>query len=244
MGRVHVRAHGAVPPERFVAALTDFGPGRGGLGQQRPEDLVVHDRGDTWADVTEGSAAGGVWQRLRYDWSVPDVVTLEVLDSNAFGPGSRWTYRVESDGAGGCLVDLTIVRVPTTTRGQRARRRPRARRQRVLRPRPAAIPAAAGEPVADAVLTDLGGHRDRPPPSERAIRGPRPRRGRGQGLGTVGAVMGLLDAGWTFPRVAGTSVGALAAAFAAAGADSTVFREVLGRLDLRRIPDRRVPLPL
>jgi NTE family protein len=65
-----------------------------------------------------------------------------------------------------------------------------------------------------------------------------------KGLGTVGAVMGLLDAGWTFPRVAGTSVGALAAAFAAAGADSAVLRDVLGRLDLRRIPDRRVPLPL
>src|SRR5215212_11007612 len=65
-----------------------------------------------------------------------------------------------------------------------------------------------------------------------------------KGLGTVGAVMAMLDAGWTFPRVAGTSVGALAAAFAAAGADSTVFRDVLGRLDLRRIPDRRVPVPL
>ena len=65
-----------------------------------------------------------------------------------------------------------------------------------------------------------------------------------KGLGTAGAVMGLLDAGWTFPRVAGTSVGALAAAFAAAGADSGDFRDVLGRLDLRKIPDRRVPLPL
>jgi NTE family protein len=39
-----------------------------------------------------------------------------------------------------------------------------------------------------------------------------------KGLGTAGAVMDLLDAGWTFPRVAGTSVGALAAAFAAARA--------------------------
>ncbi|UOY03682.1 patatin-like phospholipase family protein [Blastococcus sp. PRF04-17] len=65
-----------------------------------------------------------------------------------------------------------------------------------------------------------------------------------KGLGTAGAVMGLLDEGWTFPRVAGTSVGALAAAFAAAGADSATLRDVLGRLDLRRIPDRRVPVPL
>jgi NTE family protein len=65
-----------------------------------------------------------------------------------------------------------------------------------------------------------------------------------KGLGTAGAVMGLLDAGWTFPRVAGTSVGAVAAAFAAAGADSRTFGDVLGRLDLSRIPDRRLPLPL
>ncbi|MCW2741566.1 MAG: Patatin [Blastococcus sp.] len=65
-----------------------------------------------------------------------------------------------------------------------------------------------------------------------------------KGLGTAGAVMGLLEAGWTFPRVAGTSVGALAAAFAAAGADAAGFREILGRLDLSRIPDRRLPVPL
>jgi hypothetical protein len=119
MGRVHLRAHGAVPPERFLAALTDFGPGREQIwGDSDPRHLVVHQRGDAWAEVTEGSGAGGVWQRLRYDWSAPDVVTLDVLDSNAFGPGSRWTYRVESDGAGGCHVDLTIVRVPTTPKGR------------------------------------------------------------------------------------------------------------------------------
>jgi hypothetical protein len=119
MGRSHVRAAGAVPPARFIAALTDVGPGRADVwGNSNPRDLMVHDRGDSWADVTERSTSGGVWQRLRYDWSVPGVVTLDVLDSNAFGPGSRWTYLVESDGAGGCLIDLTIERVPTTTRGR------------------------------------------------------------------------------------------------------------------------------
>ena len=119
MGRVHVRASGAVSPQRFITALTDFGPDRRMVwGNSEPASFVVHARGDTWADVTEGTAVGGVWQRLRYDWSVPDVVTLDVLDSNAFGPGSRWTYLVESDGAGGCHVDLTIVRVPTTPRGR------------------------------------------------------------------------------------------------------------------------------
>ena len=62
------------------------------------------------------------------------MVTLDVLDSNAFGPGSRWTYRVESDGAGGCHVDLTIVRVPTTTKGRVLDVAARPRRQRRTSP--------------------------------------------------------------------------------------------------------------
>ena len=65
-----------------------------------------------------------------------------------------------------------------------------------------------------------------------------------KGLGTAGAVMALLEAGYTAPRVAGTSVGAVAACFLAAGVDAAGFRAVLDRLDLRRIPDRRLPVPL
>jgi NTE family protein len=65
-----------------------------------------------------------------------------------------------------------------------------------------------------------------------------------KGLGTAGAVTALLDAGYTFPRIAGTSVGAVAGAFAATGADSAAFRDVLDRLDLTRIADRRLPVPL
>jgi hypothetical protein len=119
MGRAHVRAHGSFAPEQFVAALTDFGPGRSAIwGNSSPSRLVVHDRGPTWAEVTEGSDTGGVWQRLRYDWTAPDVVTLTVLDSNAFGRGSRWTYRLEPDRRGGTLIDLSIVREPTTVRGR------------------------------------------------------------------------------------------------------------------------------
>jgi hypothetical protein len=119
MGRSHVRAHGTFPPERFVCALTDFGPGRSEVwGNVDPATLAVHERGDTWAEVTEGSARGGIWQRLRYDWSVPGVVTLDVVDSNTFGPGSRWTYRLDPDGHGGTDIELTVVRVPTTARGR------------------------------------------------------------------------------------------------------------------------------
>ncbi|MCI2415996.1 patatin-like phospholipase family protein [Saccharopolyspora sp. K220] len=66
-----------------------------------------------------------------------------------------------------------------------------------------------------------------------------------KGLGTVAAVIRLLEHGYRFPRIAGTSAGAMVGALAAAGADAARIRNVLGCLDLSRIPDRRRPgLPL
>ena len=119
MGRVHVQAHGSFAPDVFVAALSDFGPGRAEVfGNNAADDLTVHDRGDTWAEVTEGSTTGPVWQRSRYDWSPPGEVRIDVVDSNAFGPGSRWLYRVTPAAAGGTDIDLSIVRVPNTTKGR------------------------------------------------------------------------------------------------------------------------------
>ena len=49
-----------------------------------------------------------------------------------------------------------------------------------------------------------------------------------KGLGTVGAVIRLLEAGYRFPRAAGTSVGALAAAFVAAGRTPTACATCCG----------------
>ena len=117
MGRVHVRAHGSFAPEVFVRALTDFGPGRSEVFGNTAE-VRVHDRGDTWAEVTEGSTTGPVWQRSRYDWSTPGEVRIDVLESNAFGPGSRWTYRPAPAADGGTDIDLQIVRVPSTAKGR------------------------------------------------------------------------------------------------------------------------------
>jgi len=120
MGTTHVSATVAIPPEQFVGALTDFSEGRAELfGNSEAGYLKVHDRGDTWADVTEGSkAGGGIWQRYRYDWATPGVVRLEVLDSNTFGKGSYWEYRVTPEGAGGCRIDLEIHRNPITFKAQ------------------------------------------------------------------------------------------------------------------------------
>lgn len=119
MGRVHVREHGFVPYDVVLAALTDFGPARAEVfANDEPRRLQVHERGETWADVTEGSRVGGIWQRMRYDWSAPGEVRLDVTASNAFGPGSRWTYRLAPTADDGTDVDLEVLRVPCSARGQ------------------------------------------------------------------------------------------------------------------------------
>jgi O-glycosyl hydrolase len=48
----------------------------------------VYDRGPTYADVTEGS--GGIWERLRYDWSDPNHIVLTTTDSNVWGGSSGY----------------------------------------------------------------------------------------------------------------------------------------------------------
>jgi hypothetical protein len=79
--------------------------------------VKVNARGDTWADVTEGSA-GGVWERLRYDWSQPQVMRLTTLDSDIWGLGSGWTYTLAARPDGGTDVDLVVARRGRNIRGR------------------------------------------------------------------------------------------------------------------------------
>src|SRR5262252_2993162 len=62
MARIHLHRTTSLTPEQYIAGLTDFGPGRSKIfGNSADEFLKVHSRGDTQADVTEGS--GGIWER-------------------------------------------------------------------------------------------------------------------------------------------------------------------------------------
>ena len=84
MSTIHLHQTTTATPEQFVAGLTDFGPGRAELFPNSADDyLKVHSQGPNQADVTEGS--GGVWERLRYDWSDPNRVVLTTTDSNTWG---------------------------------------------------------------------------------------------------------------------------------------------------------------
>lgn len=96
-------------PEQFVAALTDFGPGRAQLfGNSADEYLEVHDHGTSEADVTEGSR--GIWERLHYDWSDPDRVVMKTTDSNLWGGHSGHTYTFTRRPDGKTEVDVVVVR--------------------------------------------------------------------------------------------------------------------------------------
>lgn len=119
MTTVHTGARTTLPPERVIAALTDFSDARPSIWPSlAPGRYAVHSRGEGWAEVTEGSDfAGGVWERGRYDWSQPGVVRFDVSDSNAFAPGSSWEYRVRPDGSGSA-IDLTVRRTGATAKGR------------------------------------------------------------------------------------------------------------------------------
>jgi hypothetical protein len=120
MARIHYVADGPVSPERFVAALTDFSDRRPELWPGLDAKFFkVHALGDTWAEVTEGTdVLGGVWARERYDWSRPGLVTLTLLESADFQPGTTTEYRVTPGAAGGCHVAVDFRRIARSARGR------------------------------------------------------------------------------------------------------------------------------
>jgi hypothetical protein len=117
MATIHFNETTTATPEQFVAALTDFGPGRQELfGNSADEYLEVHDRGLDEADVTEGS--GGVWERLHYDWSDPDRVVITTTDSNVWGGRSGHTYTFTRLPDGTTDVDVVVVREGKNLKGR------------------------------------------------------------------------------------------------------------------------------
>ena len=109
MATIHLHETTTATPEQFVAALTDFGPGRSDIfGRSADEYLKVHDQGADHADVTEGS--GGIWERLQYDWSDPHRVVMTTTDSNTWGGASGHTYTLTPKPDGTTDVDVVVVR--------------------------------------------------------------------------------------------------------------------------------------
>ena len=117
MATIHLHQTTTATPEQFLAALTDFGPGRSKLfGNSADEYLKVHDQGLQTADVTEGS--GGVWERLHYDWSDPNRVVMTTTDSNVWGGHSGHTYTFTRRPDGKTDLDAVVVREGKNIKGR------------------------------------------------------------------------------------------------------------------------------
>jgi hypothetical protein len=117
MPTFHFKETTTATPEQFVAALTDFGPGRQELfGNSSDEDLKVHSQSPGHADVTEGSK--GTWERLDYDWSDPNRVVMTTTDSNAWGGHSGHTYTLTPNPDGTTDVDAVVVREGKNAKGK------------------------------------------------------------------------------------------------------------------------------
>ena len=107
--RVHVVDTSSATPEQVLAAARDFSARRAELWRDvHLEHMTIHDRGETWADVTEGNPwpIGLVWERLRYDWSVAGAMKGTVVDSNIFKPGSTWEIHAAPGDGGGSRVEV------------------------------------------------------------------------------------------------------------------------------------------
>ena len=117
MATIHLHETTTATPEQFVAALTDFGPGRSKIFPNSVDGyLKVHDQGPTQADVTEGSK--GVWERLHYDWSDPNRVVMTTTDSNVWGGASGHTYTFTRQPDGITAVDVVVVREGKNFKGR------------------------------------------------------------------------------------------------------------------------------
>ena len=112
MPTVHVVEETRVVPERVLEAARDFSEQRAEMWPDvHVEHLEVHAVGETFAEVSEGNPwpIGYVWERLRYDWSVPGSVKGVVIDSNIFKPGSTWEISATA-ADGGSRVEVIGVR--------------------------------------------------------------------------------------------------------------------------------------
>jgi hypothetical protein len=114
---IHLYQTTTLTPEQYVAGLTDFGPGRSKLfGNSADEYLKVHHRGNSEADVTEGS--GGIWERLHYDWSDPNRAVLTTTDSNVWGGASGHTYTFTRQPDGTTRIEVVVVREGKNLKGR------------------------------------------------------------------------------------------------------------------------------
>lgn len=117
MATVRFHFTSSLSPSQVREALTDFGPSRPATWPSiDAEHFVVHEIGDGWAVVTEGTASA--WERARYEWEPNgDRVVVTTQDSKLFGPGGGWVFQLAAEGTG-TRVDVELTRTPKALKGK------------------------------------------------------------------------------------------------------------------------------
>jgi hypothetical protein len=117
MPSTHFSVQTALAPNEVMAFMTDFGPTRAERWPNiSPAQFAVHSQGEGWAEVTEGNKAG--WERARYSWDAEaGIIAIDTLESNLWGPGSGWKYRLEATGEG-TTVHVTLTRKANSLKGR------------------------------------------------------------------------------------------------------------------------------
>ncbi len=114
MPTIRAVAETSVPPDLVLAAAHDFTERRERIWPAvSARRLQVHELGEAFADATESTRAGPIvnWERCRYDWSQPGLVTATVTDSNVYAvPGSSWEIRATAQEGGGSRVEMVWIR--------------------------------------------------------------------------------------------------------------------------------------
>ena len=117
MATIHLHQTTTATPEQFLAAITDFRPGRSQLFSATSDEFLrVHEQGLTFAEVTEGTKSA--WERLRYDWSDPHHVVMKTVDSNLWGGASGHIYTITRNAQGMTDVDAVVVREGNNAKGR------------------------------------------------------------------------------------------------------------------------------
>jgi hypothetical protein len=122
MTEIRIVIHSPLPAGNVLAAGHDFSARRAEIWPAvRLDHFDVHEIGDEWADVTEGTPAGiGInWERCRYDWSQLGTVKATVTSSNVYAaPGSSWELRATPTDAGSQVEMIWVREFTSSTRGR------------------------------------------------------------------------------------------------------------------------------
>ncbi|MFI6377061.1 hypothetical protein [Streptomyces sp. NPDC050546] len=116
MPSLHFHLNSSMTPSEVMGVLTNFSPSR---VEQWPsidaEHFQVHERGDTWAEVTEGNDKS--WEHARYEWDPShNRVTVTTHDSTPFGSGG-WDFQMTPTDDG-TRIDVKLERHPSSLKAK------------------------------------------------------------------------------------------------------------------------------